>query len=252
MKQRTILYSLHVTFAIQFAPHRLICRYSSSVFLFSSILFLLQLHSTKKVSSCQTLFDITWEIFIKIVHLECNACRIILRTFWVVSHCPYSPLYWEITEFMKSSARRKKKLHFLSIGLWHFNAWHWNTITKQYAHNGAPGSGSLIEQKCHFFPSILLNKTDVLIMKIMINCTEWPLKMRVRKFCMHYILNEQFWSNISRVISKSVRRELTFFGWVYNLSPTVLASLLPSSIAFNYMLHIILCLIIVFINAVCS
>ena len=34
--------------------------------------------------------------------------------------------------------------------------------------------------------------------------------MWVRKFCMHYILNEQFWLNISRVISKSVRRELTF------------------------------------------
>ena len=43
------------------------------------------------------------------------------------------------------------------------------------------------------------------------NCTEWPLKMCVRKFCMHYILNENFLLNISRVISKSVRRELTFW-----------------------------------------
>ena len=34
--------------------------------------------------------------------------------------------------------------------------------------------------------------------------------MCVRKFHMHYILNEQFWLNISRVISKRVRRELTF------------------------------------------
>ena len=34
--------------------------------------------------------------------------------------------------------------------------------------------------------------------------------MCVRKFCMRYILNKQFLLNISRVISKSVRRELTF------------------------------------------
>ena len=30
---------------------------------------------------------------------------------------------------------------------------------KRHAHNGAPGSP--IEQKCHFCPSALLNKTDV-------------------------------------------------------------------------------------------
>ena len=69
---------------------------------------------------------------------------------------------------------------------------------------------SPIEQKCHFFPSTLLNKTDVLIMKITINGKEWPLKMCVRKLCMHYILNEQFWLNIIRGISKSVRQELSF------------------------------------------
>ena len=70
--------------------------------------------------------------------------------------------------------------------------------------------GSPIEQKCHFFfSSTLLNKTDVLIIQIIINCKEWPLKMCVRTFLMHYILNEQFWLYISRVISKSVRRELT-------------------------------------------
>ena len=34
--------------------------------------------------------------------------------------------------------------------------------------------------------------------------------MCVSKFCMQCISNEQFWINISRVISKSVRRELTF------------------------------------------
>ena len=79
---------------------------------------------------------------------------------------------------------------------------------KQHAHNGAPGSP--IEKKCHFFPRTQLNKSNVLIMKIMINCTEWPLNMCVRKFCMHYILNQQFWLNISRVMLKSVRQELTF------------------------------------------
>ena len=35
-------------------------------------------------------------------------------------------------------------------------------------------------------------------------------KCTLRKFCMRYISNKQFWFNISRVISKSVRRELTF------------------------------------------
>ena len=42
-----------------------------------------------------------------IVYLKCNACRIFLRIFWVVIHCPYSPLYCGITEFMKSGARKK-------------------------------------------------------------------------------------------------------------------------------------------------
>ena len=40
--------------------------------------------------------------------------------------------------------------------------------------------------------------------------TEWPLKMCVRKFRMHYILNEQFLLNIAWAMSKIVRRELTF------------------------------------------
>ena len=39
--------------------------------------------------------------------------------------------------------------------------------------------------------------------------SKWPLKMCVRKFGMCYILNKQFWLNIFRVISRSVRRELT-------------------------------------------
>ena len=121
-------------------------------------------------------------------------------------HCPYLPLYCEITEFMKSDARKKVAL-FVNRPM----ALQWMTLKyqhkKQHAHNEAPWSP--IEQKCHFFPSSLLNKTDVLIMKITINCKEWPLKMCVRKFCMHYILNEQFRLDISRVILKSVGRELT-------------------------------------------
>ena len=31
-------------------------------------------------------------ILIKIVRLKCNTCRIFLHTFWVVIHCPYSPI----------------------------------------------------------------------------------------------------------------------------------------------------------------
>ena len=73
------------------------------------------------------------------------------------------------------------------------------------------------EQKFHFFPSTLLNKTDVLIMKITINCKEWPLKMRVRRFGLRYILDKQYWLNISPVISKSVRRELTFLCQVWTV-----------------------------------
>ena len=62
---------------------------------------------------------------------------------------------------------------------------------KQHTHNGPPGSP--IEQKCHFFPSTLLNKTDVLIMTDNDIWTQnVPLKMYVRKFFMHYILDEQF------------------------------------------------------------
>ena len=64
-----------------------------------------------------------------------------------------------------------------------------------------------------FFPSTLLNKTDVLIMKITINSKEWPLKMCVRKSRMHYILNKQFWLNISRVISK-VSEDGNFLFWL--------------------------------------
>ena len=71
-----------------------------------------------------------------------------------------------------------------------------------------------LEQKCHFFPSTLLNKIDVLIINIIINCGEWPLKMCVTKFRMHYILNEKFWLSF-------IRWELTFlveciYGWDYS------------------------------------
>ena len=44
--------------------------------------------------------------------------------------------------------------------------------------------------------------------------------MCLRKLCKHYILNEQFWLNISRVIPKSVRRELSFLVECIYQSPT--------------------------------
>ena len=113
------------------------------------------IHSTKKVSSRQTLFDM--QNFP--THILSGHSLSILT------------MYCEISEFMKSGAR--KKLHFLSIGLYGASM-HDVEIPaqKEHAHNGAPCSPT--EQKCHFFPSTQLNKTDVLNMKITINCKEWP------------------------------------------------------------------------------
>ena len=68
----------------------------------------INIHSTKKISSRLTLLNITREIFNQnCLNLKCNACRIFLRTYGVVIYCPYSPMFWEITEFMKSGARKK-------------------------------------------------------------------------------------------------------------------------------------------------
>ena len=125
-----------------------------------------------------------------------------LRTFWVVIHCPLSPLYCEITELFKSGAR-EKQLHSLSMHDIDIPA------QNQHAHNGAPCSP--IERRCHFFPSTLLKKkNDVLIIKNSKKLQRKTTQYVREKIWMHYILKERFWLNISRVISKSVRRELTF------------------------------------------
>ena len=56
-------------------------------------------------------FYITREIFNQncFNYLKCNACTIFLRTFWVVIHCPYSPLYSEITRNLLNQVLGKKK-----------------------------------------------------------------------------------------------------------------------------------------------
>ena len=82
---------------------------------------------------------------------------------------------------------------------------------KQHTHNEAPCRP--IEEKCHFFPSTLFNKTDVLIMKIglILNCKEWPLQLCIIKMCLCLILNKQIRWKTSWVISKSVKWELNVF-----------------------------------------
>ena len=60
---------------------------------------------------------------------------------------------------------------------------------------------SPVEQKCYFFPSTLLNKTDVLIMKITINCKEWQLKLCVIKFSLYIMLIFE-WTNYMSYIKK--------------------------------------------------
>ena len=56
----------------------------------------------------------------------------------------------------------------------------------------------------------MFNTTDVLILIITLKCKEWPLKVCIIKFRLCLFLNEQISWNTSSVISRSVRRELTF------------------------------------------
>ena len=72
-----------------------------------------------------------------------------------------------------------------------------------------------IDEKCHFFPNILFNKFDILIMKIMLNCNEWPLKLCMRKFTLCSFLMNKLHEILLEYISKSVRRELLFWLSVY-------------------------------------
>ena len=93
---------------------------------------------------------------IKIVHLKCNACRIFLRTFWVVIHCLYSPLLWEITEFMKSGARKK-------VALFVNRPMAFQCMTLKYRHKNSMHTMERLvaplNKSATYFPSTLLNKT---------------------------------------------------------------------------------------------
>ena len=135
--------------------------------------------------------------------LKINACRIFLHTFWVVIHCPYPSLYCEITEFMKSGARKKIAL-FVNRPIWRFNAWHKNsmhTMEHLLAH----------WIKMPLFPNTLLNKTDVWTMKITIYCKEWPLKLCIIKFSLSMLIFK--W--ITSWVIKKCQTGTYFFGWVY-------------------------------------
>ena len=101
---------------------------------------------------------------IEIIHLKCNTCRMFLHTFWVVFFTIHiHQLYCEITQFMKSGARKKVEL-FVNRPL----ALQCMTVKyqhkTQHTHNEAPRRP--VEEKCHFFASTWFHKTDVLIVKI--------------------------------------------------------------------------------------
>ena len=72
-----------------------------------------------------------------------------------------------------------------------------------------------IEETRHFFfPSTLFNKTDVLIMKITLNCKEWPFKLCVKILFM--LIFE--WINELKyflIYIKKCQTGTYFFGWVY-------------------------------------
>ena len=63
-----------------------------------------------------------------------------------------------------------------------------NEEKKQHTHS--EGACRPPDEKCHFFPYTVFNKTDVLIMKSTLNCKEWPFKLCIR-FCCHV----HFWMN---------------------------------------------------------
>ena len=71
--------------------------------------------------------------------------------------------------------------------------------------------------------------------------SEWLLKMWVKKFRMCYIINLKNWLNISRRISKSVRRELTFWYNSWNIYQNCLLKCNASRIFLRIFWVIILC-----------
>ena len=115
---------------------------------------------------------------------------------WVVIHWPYSPLYWDITEFIKSCATKTKctfcqkaygaSMHGIEIPA------HYTACT-----HGAPGSP--IEQKQqHFFPSTLLNQN----------------------WCFDYNNNNKLHSmttqNVRKKIPHSLHLKWTIFDWIFH------------------------------------
>ena len=94
-----------------------------------------------------------------------------LCTFWVHIHCPYSPIVlWNHAIY---EIRCK---NFLSISLERCM-----TLNTAYITHEAPCRP--MEEKCNFYASTVLNKTDVLDCENPPkNCKEWPLKLRALIF----------------------------------------------------------------------
>ena len=86
---------------------------------------------------------------------------------------------------------------------------------KQHAHNGAPGSP--IEQKCHFFLSTLLNKTENWCFDYENNDTLHRMSTQnVRKKIPHTLHFK--WTILIKYFTSYIKKCQTgtnFFGWVY-------------------------------------
>ena len=159
----------------------------------------LHVHSTKKVGSRLTLFDITREIFYQacsLMHAEFSYAH--FEWLFIV----HTDHYWEITEFMKSGARkivalfvsRPMALKCMALKYRHKNSMH--TLERLVAPlNKLPLFSKHPAQQNWCFDCENNDKLQ---------------RMTSQNVRMHYILNEQFWLNISRVISKHFWQELTF------------------------------------------
>ena len=129
-----------------------------------------KLHSTKKVSSHLTFIDITREIF----NQNCSFKMSCMQNFLTHILSGYSLSI--LTTVLRNhgiydiSCKKKKVVLFVNrpIAL--------QCMTLKYWHkNSMPTMERLVaplNKSATFFPSTLLNKTDILIMKIMIYCTE--------------------------------------------------------------------------------
>ena len=138
-----------------------------------------------------------------------NAYRIFLRTFWVVIHYPYSPIVlWNHTIY-DIWCKEKKLTHLVNrpmvLPCMTVNYQH----KTQHTHNEAPRLP--VEEKRHFYASTLLNKTDVLIVKITFNFKDWPLKLCMIKFCLFYFWMNKFDEMLFELYQKVSDRILLFF-----------------------------------------